>query len=127
MKKPARKKAAEPQDIKMEWRAVNVETTAELGEFDRVAQRVTKAVEELNSALQEAHACSEMSVQLGWRKGELPVNLHYRIYQLTHTTMVYKVNLDMKDKPGTTDYWNGRYEPTDKFGKEHYTGTEAKD
>lgn len=72
-------------------------------EYDRIAERVLAAVEELNNSLKEAHHCAEMRVFMGASgKGEeTPMQFKPQIYRLTHSTMVFTIKYNLPD--GSTD------------------------
>lgn len=61
--------------------------------YDRIADRVMKAVQEFNEAIKEAHECAEMRVFISSHgNGEAkPLQLSPQIYRMTHSTLVLTI------------------------------------
>lgn len=79
------KSKPEPQPVVMELKP---------SEYDRIAQRVIAAVDELNLALKDANACQKMRVYLGSKgtgtDGD-PAQFAYGIYRMTHSVVSFSV------------------------------------
>ena len=86
--------------------------------FEKTAQRVAAAVDEINAAIKEAHDNTEMRVEI-WTEGDAPPRRYqYRIYRLTHSVMRFNLNFGVPDQPGKTDFWKGLFAPIPKPEKE---------
>lgn len=90
----SKKKTAAPKPEPMVFEHVPVERP-----YDRIAARVLAAVAELNKSLEEAHECAEMRVFLAMFRsdGERAVRLEPQIYNLTHSTLSYRISFKHDD------------------------------
>lgn len=64
-------------------------------EYERISERVLAAIQEVNSAIKEAHECAEMRVFLATRPKDAdgPMSFEPQIYRLTHSTLTFKVQI----------------------------------
>jgi hypothetical protein len=88
--------------------AGRIETTA----FNATAERIAKAVAELNEAMQEAAKSQEMRAELF--PTEEPGQLSYRIYRLTHALYHWQIRAEQPPVEGKTEFWLGQYKPAEK-------------
>lgn len=68
--------------------------------YDRIADRVLKAVQEFNEAIKEAHECTEMRVFISTAgNGEMkPLQLSPQIYRMTHSTLTFVIKPAVESK-----------------------------
>jgi hypothetical protein len=80
----------QPEPVAFEHMPTNEEKQSP---YDRIAERVMKAVEEFNGAIKEAHECCEMRVFISSRGNgeERPLRLQPQIYRLTHSTLTFTI------------------------------------
>jgi hypothetical protein len=79
--------ATKPRTKKAKWAKP---APKKLSDFDRVANRVIAAVDELNAALKEAAPLEEIQVQIR-SDDEVPRNYYYKIYHLTHMSLGFQI------------------------------------
>ncbi len=84
-----RKPVKEPEPMVFERAPVEEKQSP----YERIADRVMKAVQEFNEAIKEAHECAEMRVFISSRgNGEAkPLQLSPQIYRMTHSTLVLTI------------------------------------
>jgi hypothetical protein len=86
--------------------------TVEDKTFDATAERIAKAVLELNTAMSEAAKHQEMRAELF--PTEEPGQLAYRIYRMTHALYTWQIRTDVEPIEGKSDFWLGQYKAPDK-------------
>jgi hypothetical protein len=92
MKKRNRTAATRPSNASPSVNFERIQTDEKQSGYDRIADRVMKAVEEFNAAIKEAHECAEMRVFISVRKSDLrPMQITPIIYRLTHTTLLFTI------------------------------------
>jgi hypothetical protein len=80
--------------------------------FNETAERIAKAVLELNLAMQEAAKNQEMRAELF--PTDEPGQLAYRIYRMTHALYTWQIRAEQDPIEGKSDFWLGQFQAPEK-------------